>query len=166
MYKGLVLGMVLAAARAAQAQDVAFDIGPTESCLAAAVSPAQAEDCVGVSASACMETPGGSTTVGMGFCLEKEWLWWDGQLNRAYGDLMARHRKDDAEMVAVGAAVPSMADALKAMQRAWIPFRDAACDYERSQWGGGTGGGPASVGCLMVQTGRQALALQRRLLEY
>ncbi len=165
--RAVIVAMVaMGAAGGALAQDISFDISPTESCLAEAVSAAGAEDCIGVSANACMETPDGSTTVGMGYCLEREWLYWDAQLNEAYGGLMARHRKDDAEMAAIGATVPSMADALKAMQRAWIPFRDAACDYERSQWGGGTGGGPATVGCLMLQTARQALALQLRLQEY
>jgi uncharacterized protein YecT (DUF1311 family) len=49
------------------------------------------------------------------------------------------------------------------MQRAWIGYRDAACAYEESQWGGGTGGGPASVDCAMRLTARQALALEARL---
>ena len=46
------------------------------------------------------------------------------------------------------------------MQRAWIGWRDATCDYERAQWGGGTGGGPATVACLMRLTGEQALYLE------
>jgi uncharacterized protein YecT (DUF1311 family) len=50
------------------------------------------------------------------------------------------------------------------MQRAWIGYRDAACDYERAQWGGGSGGGPATAGCLMRLTGEQALALEGRLM--
>ena len=49
------------------------------------------------------------------------------------------------------------------MQRAWIGYRDAACAYEASQWGGGTGAGPAAVGCMMTLTGRQALALEEKL---
>ena len=49
------------------------------------------------------------------------------------------------------------------MQRAWIAYRDAACAYEASQWGGGTGAGPAATGCMMTLTGRQALALEERL---
>lgn len=159
----LAVVMVAVLAGGAQAQDIPFDIGATEACLAAAQSPSQAEACIGTSANACMSTPDGSTTVGMGFCLDAEWQWWDARLNRVYGELMARHKKDDAEMAAIGATVPSLADSLKAMQRAWIPFRDTACDYERAQWGGGTGGGPATLGCLMMQTGRQTLALEWRV---
>lgn len=158
-----VLMVAFLAAADARAQDMAFDIGATRNCVAGAVSQAQAEACIGAAASLCMSTPDGSTTAGMGFCLEQEWQWWDARLNAAYGALMARHRRDDAEMAAVGATVPSLAETLRAMQRAWMPFRDAACDYERAQWGGGTGGGPATLGCLMDLTARQALALERRL---
>lgn len=159
----LVLVAAVLAAGSAGGQEVSFDIGPTEACLAAAQGAAQAEACIGAAANACMATPDGSTTVGMGYCLDQEWQYWDGRLNRAYGDLMKRHKADDADMASMGAAVPSLAAGLKAMQRAWIPFRDAACDYERAQWGGGTGGGPATLGCLMLLTGRQALMLQARL---
>lgn len=110
-----------------------------------------------------MASPDGGTTVGMGFCLGAEWEWWDARLNATYKQLMEQHKAADAEMAAAGATVPSLADALRAMQRAWLPFRDAACDYERANWGGGTGAGPATAGCLMVQTGRQALSLEARL---
>ena len=45
------------------------------------------------------------------------------------------------------------------MQRSWIAFRDAACSYEASRWGGGSGAGPAATGCVMQLTARQALRL-------
>ena len=48
----------------------------------------------------------------------------------------------------------------------WIGYRDATCDYERSQWGGGTGGGPATLGCLMRLTGEQTLYLEQIMVEY
>ena len=100
----------------------------------------------------------GGSTVGMGGCLSKELDWWDARLNAAYGALMKREKADDAEYG--GEGIPAKAPALRAMQRAWIAWRDATCDYERSQWGGGTGGGPATVGCLMRLTGEQALYLE------
>jgi uncharacterized protein YecT (DUF1311 family) len=148
---------------AAVGQEMAFDAGPTEACLAAATSDPAA--CIGHAADACMlENDGGETTVGMGFCLSQEWEWWDGRLNAAYGALMARHEAMDAEMTEIGATAPSLEATLRDMQRAWIGYRDAACDYERAQWGGGTGGGPATAGCLMRLTGEQALALEGRLM--
>jgi uncharacterized protein YecT (DUF1311 family) len=77
---------------------------------------------------------------------------------------MARHEAGDAEVKAEGIEAPSVAEALRGMQRAWIVYRDEACDYERAQWAGGTGGGPATAACLMQQTGEQALALEGRLM--
>ncbi|MEO0774677.1 MAG: lysozyme inhibitor LprI family protein, partial [Pseudomonadota bacterium] len=68
-------------------------------------------------------------------------------------------RASDAEMASIGASVASQEEALRAMQRAWIAYRDATCDYEYSQWGGGTGGGPALIGCIMRETGEQTLYL-------
>ena len=67
-----------------------------------------------------METPDGSTTVGMGFCLEREWRFWDGRLNAAYGALMQLEAAAEEELRSWGSAAPSPAAALKAMQRAWI----------------------------------------------
>ena len=46
------------------------------------------------------------------------------------------------------------------MRRAWIAFRDAACNYEATRWGGGTGAGPAAADCVMKLTARQALHLR------
>ena len=40
------------------------------------------------------------------------------------------------------------------------PGGDATCDYDYSQWGGGTGGGPAIAGCMMRMTGEQAIYLR------
>jgi uncharacterized protein YecT (DUF1311 family) len=144
-------------------QDMVFDPAPTEACLAAA--PADVASCIGHAADACMvENEMGETTIGMGFCLSQEWAWWDARLNAAYGALMARHEAGDAEVKAEGIEAPSVAEALRGMQRAWIVYRDEACDYERAQWAGGTGGGPATAACLMQQTGEQALALEGRLM--
>lgn len=156
--RGLALLVFLGWAMGAQAQQLVFSPDATEACIADSSAP---EGCAGASATACMEdTPGGYTTVGMGGCLELEWLYWDARLNTAYSTLRADLIQLDREMREYGSMAPSQADALRAMQRAWIPFRDARCDYERSQWGGGTGGGPATVSCLLETTARQALYLE------
>ena len=75
----------------------------------------------------------------------------------------ARHEAGDAELKAEGLDVPPVAEALRAMQRAWIAYRDASCDYERAQWAGGTGGGPATAACLMRHTGVKALELEGKI---
>lgn len=142
--------------------ELPFSPGETEACLRQAAGPAR-EICVGLSAAACMETPDGYTTVGMSICLGSEFEYWDGRLNAAYRALLESDGRTDAEMADIGSAAPPLVPALREMQRAWIAFRDAACAYERAQWGGGTGGGPASTHCAMTITARQALALEDRI---
>jgi uncharacterized protein YecT (DUF1311 family) len=163
VWRALGLQLLAALAGPAAGQEIPFIAAATEACLGAAADPAGREACVGRSAEACMATPDGHTTVGMGFCLDRERAYWDGRLNAAYGALMELEAAVERELAELGSAAPSPAAALREMQRAWIGYRDAACAYEASQWGGGTGAGPAAVGCLMALTGRQALALEERL---
>ncbi|MFZ5963878.1 lysozyme inhibitor LprI family protein [Thalassococcus sp. BH17M4-6] len=154
----VVLAVVFVLPVGAQAQDFRFSFAGTEECLA---SEGTVDECVGTAARDCMtRNDGGETTVGMGYCLEQEWMAWDALLNMHYGEVRAQARAADAETAQYNANIPSQADALRDMQRAWIAFRDARCDYERSQWGGGTGGGPATLDCLMQTTARQALYLR------
>ena len=148
-----------ALATPAAAQDIAFEPDRLDACLASNGG----EACIGIAAAACSNTQDGSTTVGLGFCYGAERDWWDARLNETYQALMARERARDAESKEFGLNVPPTAPALRDMQRAWIVFRDAACAYEYSQWGGGTGGGPAHAACTMQMTGEQTLALIERL---
>ncbi len=143
------------------AQELPFSPSATEACLAGASSVTR-QVCVGLSAAACIDTPDGYTTVGMSSCLGMELGYWDARLNAAYGALGDLEKAQDAEIKELGSAAPSMSAALRDMQRAWIAFRDASCAYEASQWGGGTGAGPASVECAMRLTATQALVLEDR----
>jgi len=145
---GALVAVVTLGGPVAAQEDVRVDPAITEGCLV--VNAETPEACIGVAASVCMAGPGGSSTIGMGACLGSEAELWDGRLNAAYGALRDSH---DA----------ASADSLQAAQRAWIAFRDLSCDYERTTWGGGTGGGPAAAQCLMQMTARQALALEARL---
>lgn len=159
----LALVMALAAAPAmAQEIDIRFTPEATEACLAGATGYARL-DCAGGSASTCINaTSDAYTTVGMSMCLRRELDYWDARLNAAYTTVMQAAEGIDAEMKELGSAAPPQAPALLAMERAWIAYRDAACDYEVTTWGGGTGGGPASVECAMRLTAAQALALEDR----
>lgn len=161
------LGLVLAALPAAvAAQDLVFEIEHTRACLAEAAGFDERRACIGASAERCTTaTPEGGSTIGITACLDREFGAWDQALNAAYGALRDRERAEDAE-TAGQPGYPSQADALRDMQRAWIAFRDATCDFERAQWGGGTGAGPAGAGCLMRMTGEQTLYLQRMLADY
>lgn len=157
------LAVLAMAALPVAAQTLPFSTVETETCLAELASAEARVLCVGRSAAACIDTPDGRTTVGMGYCLDQERAYWDARLNAAYTALVEIERAQDAEMTELGSSAPRMEPALRDMQRAWIAFRDAACAYEASQWGGGTGAGPAYIGCLMTQTGHQALELEARL---
>ena len=150
-----------ATAIAGHAQDLNFNIKYTTDCLADTEQVDAKQVCIGNAAEACMaNTPGGDSTYGMGGCLSAEADWWDGQLNAADKALMKNEKNMDRENGLSENSVTSAAKALRQAQRAWIPFRDATCAYEYSQWGGGTGGGPASVACYMRMTAQQALYLQ------
>ena len=160
--RGLALALMLLPLPAL-AEGMKFDGRAVEQCLAGGGW----RDCVGQAAEQCMQaTPGGYSTVGMGGCLDAERQWWDADLNALYQELLERARDTDAQPPIEGMAPrPSDEEALRAMQRAWIIWRDATCEYEALQWWGGTGAGPAAIGCLMQLTGEQALRLRSMLAE-
>ena len=149
------------------AQELLFSPDATEHCVRGAANREMAEGCIGSSADLCMAENGsdGSSTVGMGYCLTRELEYWDQRLNAAYRSLRDVDRAYDAELDDLGSVAPRRVLALRDMQRAWIGFRDAACVYEYSAWGGGTGGGPAHAACLMRITGTQTLHLEATLEE-
>ncbi|MCZ0962586.1 lysozyme inhibitor LprI family protein [Paracoccus benzoatiresistens] len=139
-----------------------FDAALIDRCLddaGAAETPDYAA-CIGAASGPCMESPGGYSTVGMSWCLNEELGVWDRKLNDSYGRVMAAAKAADAEMTDLGSAAEKQEPLLKQMQRDWIAFRDAACAYERSRWGGGTGGGPASVDCSLRLTAQQYFRLR------
>jgi uncharacterized protein YecT (DUF1311 family) len=158
---GAPLALLLAAAVPAglSAQDLAFDPRPTADCVAVG----QATSCAGRAANACQDQPGGYTTYGMIFCLSEEAGWWDARLNEVYTNLRTRDAVLDREAAEWEPDAPSRAEALRDMQRAWIDFRDAACAYEASQWGSGTGRGPAANACMLQLTAAQVATLQTYL---
>lgn len=105
--------------------------------------------------------PYGETTVGMSSCLDQEVRQWDGWLNAAYGSLLAKAQASDAEAEKWGTSGPKITPALREMQRKWIAYRDTTCDFEMSQWGGGSGTGPAGLNCLLRLTADQAIYLEQ-----
>lgn len=152
---------LLALTGSAMAQDVPFDPAVPEQCEANGPELAEREACIGQGANLCMDRmEGGHSTMGMNGCLDAELQYWDGRLNAHYREAMARAKAFDADMATAQNGLLSSEETLREMQRAWIAYRDAKCDFVRSQWSGGTGQGPAMLSCLMVETGRQALWLQ------
>ena len=155
-----VLLAVMGIDGAAVAQELRYSDDATLECISQAGTLAEQRACIGVSANVCINaTPDGQTTYGMGGCLELELRFWDDILNINYQKGRNRARAMDSEMQQPGTNLPSLDQALRDMQRAWIPYRDATCDFERGQWGGGTGAGPAMLACMLRLTGEQALYL-------
>lgn len=149
----------------AMAQDLPFSPAATEDCLAQAADRGAREACIGRSAEACYSREGVYSNYVIGVCFGAEADYWDVRLNTVYAALIRAETDMLKEMQAAEATVPDTVTALREMQRAWIPYRDAACWYEYTTWGGGSGGGPANAECLMHLTGRQALELEARLEE-
>ncbi|MEK6217371.1 MAG: DUF1311 domain-containing protein [Boseongicola sp.] len=162
-----ILFMLVLFAAPVAAQDLVFSPNATEICAAESTDLIVAEACVGRSSDLCMTENGndGSSTVGMGYCLSRELDYWDARLNIAYKSLRQVDRVYDAELDELGSSAPRRVAVLRDMQRAWIGYRDAACAYEYSGWGGGSGGGPAHASCMMRVTGEQALHLEATLEE-
>lgn len=103
----------------------------------------------------------GYTTVGMSECVNSEYQFWDRRLNQTYQTVLSDAEKMDQEMADLGSAAEKQVPYLREMQRNWIAYRDAACQFERSRWGGGTGGGPASANCMLRLTADQVFWLQQ-----
>lgn len=156
-----VVASALVSGSGAMAED--YDPAVLEGCLATLASGPERAGCIGIGAARCMETEAGGSNVGIGYCYTAEWEDWDARLNAVYQRLLVEQAERDADTLAYNPNLPSAVEALRAMQRAWIPFRDAACEWEWTQWGGGTGGGPASSACMMELTARQTLFLEQRL---
>ena len=158
---GLAAGLWALGFGPGAAQDILFEERHTVACLQEAVSEEEIIACAGASATVCMEaTPEGGSTIGMSACIGREFDWWDERLNAVYQELRAAERAEDEEMADLPGA-PNQVEALRQMQLAWVNFRDATCAYERAQWGGGTGGGPATMACLMRMTAEQTIYLEQ-----
>ncbi len=162
MRRLILIGAILAGS-AAQAQDLRYSNQGTVDCLVRTTSDLNARRaCVGISANSCMAaTPDGSTTYGRGACLDQELQLWDGWLNITYKELRGKAINVDAGAGQSGSSTPRVSDALRDAQRAWIVWRDATCNFERAQWGNGSGGGPATLACLLRLTGDQAIYLEQ-----
>jgi uncharacterized protein YecT (DUF1311 family) len=94
----------------------------------------------------CTNTPEGSSNVGTADCYRLETSIWDDLLNENFKDLL--NAIDDQQ----GAK-------LRAMQRAWIAYRDTTCNFywDKIQ---GTMAIPMSAACYTRETARRAVLLQ------
>ncbi len=94
----------------------------------------------------CTETPEGSSNVGTADCYRLEAAIWDNLLNENFKSLLGT--LDDQQVAK-----------LRAMQRAWMAYRDTTCDFywDKIQ---GTMAIPMSAACNARETARRAVLLQ------
>ena len=107
---------------------------------------ASSRDCIGAASSKCMDNPIGASTFGMVECVSRETNWWDAQLNGHY-----EYLKQNLDTPLFGA--------LRDVQRKWIAYKDAACQFEYDSWGVGTIRQPATASCFLDITAIRALEL-------
>ena len=142
----------------AMAQDFTYDPAILSGCLA--TEKDQPEICIGRGSTDCIAGEGGTSTVGVVACLNAERDQWAQLMDTSYDALMTEAESADAEMEQLGSAADRQVPHLEAMQKNWAAYRDEACIWEASRWGGGSGAGPAAAGCDMRLTGQQAAMLK------
>ena len=128
--------------------ELAEKAGPEGRLAAAqAAAPRRADSCIGVVATACIQSEGNESTATMVQCYGREAETWDARLNAAYKALLAHGDGQD------------IGDGLRKTQRNWMAFRDAACAQPAVVFKG-TMAGPMSAYCVLELTARQALWLE------
>ncbi|NTT85193.1 lysozyme inhibitor LprI family protein [Tabrizicola fusiformis] len=85
----------------------------------------------------------------MNFCAEQDYLEADAALNDAYKQARAAMKALDADLPAGDQGAEA---ALLAAQRAWLPYRDAACASEGWMMHGGSAEPLVVYGCLATLT--------------
>lgn len=157
---GLAAALMMAGPAMAEDEQVQYSDAPTADCLAGAETAEAMRACIGLATAKCVDASDyGSTTVGMMQCAEKETAFWDGKLNATYKDLMARAEKFDKMNADDPRIVEKIADSLRAMQRAWIPYRDATCTFQYSLGMGGTIASTLASHCQLDMTAEQFIYL-------
>lgn len=160
----LALAMPVGVAVAEAPEGPAYRPEILQNCLAAKTGDEDRSVCIGASSDDCMTSAQGQTTAGMVQCLGLELADWDNMLNDTYRKLVTQQKAADAALAASGSSIkPQRVEKLQKMQRDWISYRDAACQFDAAQWDGGSGSGPSATGCALGLTGHQALFLGQYL---
>ena len=97
-------------------------------------------------ATPCTNTREGSSNVGTADCYRVEWVIWDNLLNENFKNLM-------------GALDSQQTAKLRAMQQAWIAYRDTTCNFYMDKIQGSMAI-PMGAACAARETARRALLLR------
>jgi uncharacterized protein YecT (DUF1311 family) len=124
------------------------------------------ESCIGTIYDACTSDAGGSTTMGMNQCAQRELAVWQERMEVNLRTLLAgplakvdakpenRPVEDKREHAVPGSEI------IKDMQRAWLAARAKICDTETLHYEGGTLASVIYGQCLYEEVGRHALWLK------
>ena len=149
----VALTLVGSACLAQEHDLVPADQAGMEQCLQSAYERgARPEVCIGFVYNPCAETVEGQTTVGMIGCVDREHGFWDRLLNQSYRRL--GNTRDEGEE-----------EALRDLQRQWLAWRDARCDWEASLYEGGTLARVVANQYFTEETARRAIDLTEAILE-
>ncbi len=93
----------------------------------------------------------------MTYCAEQGWQKADAELNAAYKKAMAAMKETDSYLPK---EMQGAAEALRGAQRAWIPYRDKACEAYGFQARGGSMEPMLIYGCLATLTAQRTEELK------
>jgi uncharacterized protein YecT (DUF1311 family) len=99
----------------------------------------------------------------MNFCAEQDWLAADALLNDAYATALAAMQEADASFPPEG---DTEEERLRTAQRAWVAYRDAACDSAGYAMRGGSAEPLLIYGCMGMLTQQRTEALQSLVQDY
>lgn len=116
-----------------------------------------ADSCIGLISNKCLEGTM-ETTMDNLRCDAEEIAVWDRRLNVAYKSLQQIYKQNDAEMSEYDGF--NRANELREVQRAWIVWRDAKCDFAYGEFRGGTMGKLSASYCQTALTAERALELE------
>lgn len=140
--------------------DPARVLGQLRACYEPAETAAAKEACMFTVSEACQaEEEGGYSTLGMSMCNHAEAEAWDVLLNEAYRAAQAFGAAMDADEAAHFPNLDKRTETLRAAQRAWITYRDAACVHAYASWGAGSMRHIAGTACGLRMTATRTIEL-------
>jgi uncharacterized protein YecT (DUF1311 family) len=151
----IALGLVIALAFAAASADAqtrkptAQEVAAIRNCAAKYqddVDEAERQCVFNMVAEPCTKKPEAASNLGTTDCYRVEWVIWDNLLNENFKNLM-------------GSLDNQQTAKLRAMQQAWIAYRDTTCNFYMDKIQGSMAI-PMGAACAMRETARRALLLQ------
>lgn len=144
----VALALLAPASQAETAKPDSRDAAAVQNCLKSQRGKElQGERCIGVVADPCLQRA--RSTADSNACADRENLVWDAMLNSTYQRL--RENLDEEQK-----------NKARDMQRAWIENRDKTCAFYWDYFQG-TMASPMSAYCMVRETARRAMFLQKFL---